>query len=119
MSSLGEKLYQCRVRKGLSQTQVANLLGISTSSMSGYEKNVRKPTNKKLARFAELYEVPISWLLGIQESSHYSTSDKELHSFIKDPELERWYRELPTSNEEDLRKLKKIWETIKNEDTSV
>lgn len=115
MSNLGERLTQSRLRKGMTQTQAAKKLNISTSSMSGYEKNQRKPSNEKLARIAELYEVPISWLLGIQENTYYGKSDKEFHSFIKDPELERWYRELPESGEEELRKLRKMWELIKNE----
>ncbi|MCI2257198.1 XRE family transcriptional regulator [Domibacillus sp. PGB-M46] len=88
MSSLGEKLYQCRVRKGLSQTQVANLLGFSTSSMSGYEKNVRKPTNAKLARFAELYEVPIAFRLYLWDESSESSRYKGVYRIFLDKRLE-------------------------------
>lgn len=115
MSTLGERLLQSRTRKGLSQTQVAEQLGMSTSSISGYEKNQRNPNNKKLASFAELYEVPIGWLLGIRENDTYTKNDEELHAFIKDPELEIWYRKLPESSEEDLRKLQKMWELLKGE----
>jgi transcriptional regulator with XRE-family HTH domain len=118
MSTLGEKLKKARLRKGLSQTQVGKELGISTSSMSGYEKNLRKPKNDTLARLADLYEVPINWLFGFQETIKYGEKEKEFHSFIKDPELERWYKALPESGEEELRKLRKIWELIKSEKSS-
>lgn len=43
------------------------------------------------------------------------SEQQEFENFIKDPELKRWVKELPKSKEEDLARLKKIWEFIKEE----
>lgn len=116
MASLGERLKYARVKKGWSQTKVAEKIGVSFSSLSGYERNYRKPPTEKLAHLADLYEVSISWLIGAKEKAEYNRTEKEFHSFIKDPELERWVKDLPKSSEEDLRKLRKMWELIKSEE---
>ncbi|OMP68783.1 helix-turn-helix domain-containing protein [Domibacillus epiphyticus] len=110
---LGDRLRMARIRKGWSQTEVAKKIGLSFSSLSGYERNYRKPPTETLAHLAEMYEVSISWLLGIGESG-YQTQDRE-EVVIKDPELDYWYKQLPNLSKKDLRKLRKVWELIKEE----
>lgn len=41
--------------------------------------------------------------------------EKEFEAFANDPSLERWYKELPKSDEEDLRKLRDMWEIMKRD----
>lgn len=112
-SVLGDRLKMARVRKGWSQTEVAEKIGVSFSSLSGYERNYRKPPTETLAHLADLYEVSISWLLGLKQNG-YETQNRE-EAVIKDPELDYWYKQLPNWSEKDLRKLQKVWELIKEE----
>ncbi|MFC7063015.1 helix-turn-helix domain-containing protein [Halobacillus seohaensis] len=112
MASLGERLKQARENKGWSQTHVCGNLAISNSRLSGYERNYREPDTKMLTTLASLYEVSIDWLTGMTNQSQREISNQDLDSLISDPELQRWYVSLSHCKEEDLRKLKKIWEII-------
>ena len=70
-----------------------------------------------MLELADLYEVSVDLLL--DRTDYLSVTEKnelEFQSVIKDPGLKRWYSELPKSDEEDLRKLRKMWDIIKNED---
>ncbi|UOR10734.1 helix-turn-helix domain-containing protein [Halobacillus amylolyticus] len=115
MGSLGGRLRKARENKGWSQTLVCEKLGISNSRLSGYERNYREPDTKMLSTLATLYAVSIDWLMGMTEESARGESENEFESFISDPDLQRWYADLPKSSEEDLKKLRKMWEIIKSE----
>jgi len=79
MSSLGERLRQARERLNLSQTDVCRRLKISNSTLSGYERNYRKPDAEMIKTFAELYGVSTDYLLGNTNSlSQKSTGHQDL-----------------------------------------
>ncbi|HCF49112.1 MAG TPA: transcriptional regulator [Syntrophomonas sp.] len=62
--SLGERLRSAREEKGWKQTYVAKILGITSQSLSNYERGDRDPDTSLLARLADLYEVTTDYLLG-------------------------------------------------------
>jgi HTH-type transcriptional regulator, competence development regulator len=64
MSTLGSRLRDARDRKGWSQTDVCKKLKLSNSTLSGYERDYRKPEPDMILTFAELYEVTTDYLLG-------------------------------------------------------
>jgi transcriptional regulator with XRE-family HTH domain len=64
VSSLHERLRAARENAGLSQGQVAKLMGMHRPSVSELEAGNRKVSAEELARFAELYDVKAGWLLG-------------------------------------------------------
>ena len=70
MLDLSEKLKALRLKRGLSQAQVAELLGITPAAVSSYECDVRTPTLPLLVRFASLYRVSTDYLLGIHTTKH-------------------------------------------------
>ncbi|MEN6328388.1 MAG: helix-turn-helix transcriptional regulator [Syntrophomonas sp.] len=49
------------------QENVAKELGISTSSLSNYERGERIPDMALLVKIADYYKVSVSWLLGSDE----------------------------------------------------
>lgn len=64
------------------------------------------------------FEVSTDYLLGRTDtpaSTPQEQNEQEFQAFINDPELGVWYKELPRSDEEELRKLRTIWEMIKAE----
>lgn len=69
MSTLGRRLRAARERKGWSQTYVCKKLNIPNSTLSGYERDYRKPDPELLAKFAELYEVTTDYLVGRDSSA--------------------------------------------------
>lgn len=67
MKGLGNRLKKARSKNGLTQTQAGDLLGISFGTLSGYEREYRRPDNETLVQMAKLYHVEVTWLLGIDD----------------------------------------------------
>jgi len=114
----GERLKQLRKEKNLTQSELGNKINVTKVSISGYESGNRTPDTDTLQRIADFFEVSTDYLLGRTESPSYSQEENdeaEFQAFANDPELKRWYRELPQSKEEDLQMLRKMWEVIKKE----
>lgn len=63
----GKFFKECRKQKGLSQKQVAELLGIYQSNISDWENDISRPSYENLIDLAEIYEVSIYDLLGVEE----------------------------------------------------
>ena len=59
-----QNLKQARETKHLTQTQVANILGITSTAYQNYEYGKREPNNELLCRIAELFNVTTDYLLG-------------------------------------------------------
>ncbi|UOF92966.1 helix-turn-helix domain-containing protein [Fodinisporobacter ferrooxydans] len=60
----------------LTQMEVANKLGISNGTLSGYERNYRDPDTETLKKLADLYEVSVDYLLnGKTETTSISLPD--------------------------------------------
>lgn len=113
----GEKLAELRREKKLSQYELADRLGFSRGQLANYEQGTREPDFKTLQLIADYFSVTTDYLLGRVDSPFLSQSDKdeeEFQAFANDPSLQKWYKELPKSKEEDLRKLRKMWEILKD-----
>ena len=63
-ADLARRLREARERAGLSQGQVASLLGVHRPTISQIEGCTRNVLAEELARFADLYDVSVEWLLG-------------------------------------------------------
>lgn len=61
---LKENLLTLRKQKGLTQEAVADRLHVVRQTVSKWEKGLSVPDADALQRLAELYEVPVSQLLG-------------------------------------------------------
>lgn len=75
--TLGENLQQARKKKKLTQTDVANILGIKAATISGYESDYRSPDADTLAKLAQMYEVSLDALMNIKPPAPetYGTGD--------------------------------------------
>ena len=62
--ALGERLREAREYLGLSQQEVADLLGVSRPAVSQMESGRRKVSTLELREFARLYRKPYEWLVG-------------------------------------------------------
>lgn len=60
----GARLQRFRLAKGFSQTEVADRMGVSAPSISGWEKGRARPKGNRVAALADLLGVSISDLLG-------------------------------------------------------
>jgi transcriptional regulator with XRE-family HTH domain len=67
--AIAKRLRSAREQAGLSQGQVAKLLGLHRPSVSEVEAGRRSVTAEELAKMAELYGVSVSWLAGAEDDS--------------------------------------------------
>lgn len=65
--TLGEKIYQLRKNNGISQTELANQLGVSRQAVSKWELDESAPEIEKLVALAKLFSVSTDFLLGCDE----------------------------------------------------
>lgn len=61
--SLGIRLVTLRKSKGYTQWDVAEILNISRSTLSKYEKGILTPNLENLIKLADLYKVSCDYLL--------------------------------------------------------
>lgn len=54
----GNRIKSARVKKGWTQTELANKIDMSQAMVAFWEKNIRKPKEKTLKRIADALEVP-------------------------------------------------------------
>jgi len=66
MNDLARRLRTAREHAGLSQGQVAKLLGMHRPTVSEIEAGRRKVSSEELSDFARIYEVSITWLAGAE-----------------------------------------------------
>ena len=60
---LGERLYQLRKARNLSQGEVADALGVSRQSVSKWENNTSVPELDKLVKLGELFGLTLDELV--------------------------------------------------------
>lgn len=95
-------LKELRKEKGYTQMKLASKLGISRSAVSMWEIGESEPDNAVLCKIAELFDVSIDYLLGIQLDS--SKSKTEQDSFDStEKELIKFYRLLDDEDKAEVR----------------
>ena len=84
---VGERLVELRKDKGLSQKELAALLGISANSLSLYERELRSPPDEIKIKMSELLNVSVDYLMGSTKTKNYKDnyitfSEKEFANFL-------------------------------------
>lgn len=92
---IASRIREARRMAGLSQAQVAQILGLHRPSISEIEAGNRNVSAEEIAQLAEMFDVKASWLLG-------EDADKV---DIYDNKLQLAARELQKLKPEDLDRL--------------
>ncbi len=98
--SIAARLRAAREQAGLSQGQVAKMLGLQRPTISEIEAGRRKVSAEELGRFADIYNVSVSWLMKEEPE-------------ISDPAVELAARELAKLKEEDLNTVFNLLRTLR------
>ena len=61
---LGQRIKKQREIKEISQRKLADLLGVSPSTIGMYEQNRRSPDKDMLLKLATIFNVSVDYLLG-------------------------------------------------------
>ena len=77
---LGERLREQRMLKNLSQKEVADIINVSPSIVSNYERSERVPSLEILVSLAPLYQCSTDYLLGFQTAESDNTLDVSMLS---------------------------------------
>lgn len=77
---IAKRLKEARIRAGLSGKEAAAALGISASTLSGWENGIHEPTFAMAIKMAELYNVNLDWIIMGKE---HIELDEESYSLIK------------------------------------
>ena len=80
---LGENLKILRKQKGLSQETLAQQLNVVRQTVSKWEKGLSVPDAEMLNALSELFEVPVSTLLGSTVEEPEKTSDSAMEEIAK------------------------------------
>ena len=99
--SVGKAIADIRKRKGMTQAELAEKLGIQQSSINRWENDHVKPRVATLEKIAAILKVPIHELLLGKEGVASSLN-------INDLELVELLEELPKLDEDQLAALKLI-----------
>lgn len=119
---IGARIKTKRKECKFTQIELAKLVNVSSQVISNWERGYSDLSSNDVARLADALGCSTEYLLGKTESAESNrtvrqenarAADEEFEAFAKNPELERWYKDLPKSEEEDLEALKQMWEIIK------
>ena len=102
MSRMAERLRLAREQAGLSQGQVARLLGKHRPTISEIEAGRRRVSAEEIGVFADIYEVSATWLLG-----------REGESTLQDDRVQLAARELAKLRPEDLDRVLHLLGTMR------
>lgn len=84
MVTLGSRLKALRQEKGLTQKEVAKLIGTTDVSIGRYEMDARVPKADILNSLAKLYDVEIDFLLTGKEETEQPLNDRDKKDIEKD-----------------------------------
>ena len=104
---IADRIREARKSAGLSQGQVAKLMGLHRPSVSEIEAGNRRVSGEELAQLAELFDVSVAWLVG--EAAETVESD--------DPRVQLAARELKKLKPADLERLMRLLASMRDEPT--
>ena len=109
---LGKNIKTLRKEKGYSQETLAQQLNVVRQTISKWEKGISVPDAEMLNSISELFEVPVSELLGdsIEESEKKDEKDAKLDEIAK--QLAVLNDQLANQNQRRRKTVKKVFTVI-------
>jgi transcriptional regulator with XRE-family HTH domain len=104
--AIGGRLRMARVQAGLSQGQVAKMLGLHRPSVTETEAGRRKASPQELVEFARIYDVSIDWLINADSDEIDAKRDK----------LQLVARKLANLKQKDLDLVLQVLASLKTEE---
>ena len=83
-AKLGAKIKEIRLKRGLTQDNLAELIGCNVSHISNIENNYTKLSLNALFAIADVLNVSMDYLLSEQYSDSASALDRAIMEAIKD-----------------------------------
>lgn len=100
MPTFSERFKELRLKKGLSQTEMGQVLGVTQTTIAAYEKGDRRPRQQRMLRAADYFEVSPNYLLGFNNIQ--TELVKKEHGIISVPLIGRIPAGDPLDAEENI-----------------
>lgn len=97
-----QNLKKLRTKKGLTQSQLAGVLGISQQSINKYENQNAEPDIETLKNLADLFNTSIDYLVGHTEIDHKIEKTEKYDLNYDEIQLINGYRKLNQSEKDSL-----------------
>ena len=94
--SLNDRIKEARLSKNLTQEQLAALIGVAKTTVTGYEKGTSQPSIETLAKIMEALEIDANYLWQDETDFNFTVSYKEMNSIKKYRNLDVHGKELVT-----------------------
>ena len=101
-TELGERIVRARERRGISQYELADLMGTSQQSVTAWERKVSSIRSDTLVKLATILEVSADELLGLKPPSKSGPSGKVRQVFDEVARLPRRQQQRIVGIVEDL-----------------
>ena len=78
-----KRINELRVKSGMSQTELANKLNVTRSSVNAWEMGISVPSVQNLVELSHIFHVSVDYLIGLNAKEavcldNYSEEEKEL-----------------------------------------
>ena len=73
-----------RQRKGLRQKELGDLINLSSKTISNYEAGIRDPDIKTLIKIAQVLEVTIAYLVGLEQKTLVEQIRERIHELNRE-----------------------------------
>ena len=95
MSTFGDNLKRFRTEKSISQGELADAIGMHSTHISRYERNLTSPSIDVVKKIAEQLNVTADMLV-------FGTQDEKAKNKLKDHELLNMFSQVQELNKQDL-----------------
>lgn len=103
MNSLGDKIREQRKFKGLTQRELADLIGAKHNSVSDWENNKNMPDSNTIKLLMKALDIDANSLLGWKDTDSVKSEAKKLaNDIIKNPKINKMLSLLVNMTDEDL-----------------
>ncbi|WP_368652154.1 helix-turn-helix domain-containing protein [Ornithinibacillus sp. 4-3] len=96
------------------QRYVAEKIGVARVTYTAYENGTKTPPLDVVLQIASVFNVSVDYLIG--RTRYTELLENIIAAFNNDPTLEKWYLDLPYNDINSLRKLKRIYDILQEEE---
>ena len=83
-STIGNNIKLYRLNLGMSQKQLAQTIGVCTETVQNYENNRREPNMETLNKIADIFCIPLNYLINSNDKTNCIIKEKDIALFSTD-----------------------------------
>jgi transcriptional regulator with XRE-family HTH domain len=89
MAAFPARVKELRIKKGLSQPQLAEAIGLTKQTISLWERGISKPEFETMDRLADFFGVNMGYLLGEKDDPGvYEPTDADAEAWVNQEEIQ-------------------------------